>query len=549
MISSTRASSTATSPGLAATAAPAADAARSGVRTSTVLIYLTLAVVALIPGLLIKLGIWLDHPLIGDGLKSLRASLDDIRFGSGVRFWFGVSGATMMGLLLFYPLRKVFAGGRWLGRIGGWFHWHIVFGIAGPVLILYHSNFGHGSSNANAALWSMLTIAASGIAGHFIYAGVSATFYALKQSARAELDELTGALKRFDALPVARQRLVEDLETFDTDLLTPRQGVLASLAARLRMERQRSALAHAVSVHIAQCADHMGLDDSEHEQLRLLIGGHFGGYIHFARQASSRSIREQLWARWRMFHLPVFLLMVVAAALHIWAVWDIDGPSNQAAATVGDPAPVATRPVPAPKGLDVKRVATQKVDRDPAEPKLIVAPKLVQRSAPLPGVKPAEDIRAEPKLVSPPKPVAAVEAVRPVTKAEVKPAVKPEIKPEIKDVYAELERRIQDPPQEAPMALGLPKPRTLAEQIAVLKVKQAAKQFAHSEVETGFALTGHHLKADCASCHSKPLQETRSSEPRQCIACHKQDDVHRGRRPNCANCHTTNNWNERIRKR
>ena len=54
----------------------------------------------------------------------------------------------MMALLLLYPLRKLFPGGRWLGRISSWFHWHIAFGIGGPVLILYHCNFGLGGSNA-----------------------------------------------------------------------------------------------------------------------------------------------------------------------------------------------------------------------------------------------------------------------------------------------------------------------------------------------------------------------------------------------------------------
>ena len=31
-----------------------------------------------------------------------------------------------------------------------------------------------------------------------------------------------------------------------------------------------------------------------------------------------------------------------------------------------------------------------------------------------------------------------------------------------------------------------------------------------------------------------------------CIACHKGDDIHRGRRPACAQCHTTNRFSERL---
>ncbi len=98
------------------------------------------------------------------------------------------------------------------------------------------------------------------------------------------------------------------------------------------------------------------------------------------------------------------------------------------------------------------------------------------------------------------------------------------------------------------MGLGGAKPRTLAEQLADLKAKKIARQFAHSDAETGFALTGKHQKVDCANCHKVPLKEARSTSPRQCLDCHKKDDVHRGRRPDCASCHTTNRWSE-IKRR
>ena len=125
------------------------------------------------------------------------------------------------------------------------------------------------------------------------------------------------------------------------------------------------------------------------------------------------------------------------------------------------------------------------------------------------------------------------------------PSVQRQSEQDLKQVYSELQRKTET----APMGLGAPKPRTLAEQIATLKAKQKAGEFAHSNMETGFALTGKHLKADCADCHTAPLKETRQASVRQCIACHKSDDVHRGRRPDCAQCHTTNRWSERIRKR
>ena len=96
------------------------------------------------------------------------------------------------------------------------------------------------------------------------------------------------------------------------------------------------------------------------------------------------------------------------------------------------------------------------------------------------------------------------------------------------------------------MALG--KPRSLEEQIATLKAKMRTREFKHSDAETGFALTGKHTRADCTDCHTAPLKEVRSESPRQCVACHKKDDVHKGRRPVCVDCHTTNSFRDRKKR-
>jgi hypothetical protein len=102
---------------------------------------------------------------------------------------------------------------------------------------------------------------------------------------------------------------------------------------------------------------------------------------------------------------------------------------------------------------------------------------------------------------------------------------------------------------EGAMSLGGPKPRTLAEQVALLKSRQATGQFAHSLAETGFAHTGKHQKVECVLCHAKPLRLERSENPRACVDCHKSDDVHKGRQSDCASCHTANRWSEIVKRR
>jgi hypothetical protein len=62
--------------------------------------------------------------------------------------------------------------------------------------------------------------------------------------------------------------------------------------------------------------------------------------------------------------------------------------------------------------------------------------------------------------------------------------------------------------------------------------------FDHDKTE--FPLTNKHREVSCAACHAG---ERYKGTPKQCVACHMPDDVHRGSQgPQCANCHTTADW-------
>ena len=613
--------------GPAASSVAGSGALQPGARSSIVLAYIAAALLALVPGVLLKLGIdGSGTPLVAAALAVLGTALDDITFGSGLRFWLGVSGASMMGLLLLYPVRKALARRRGIGSIGGWFHVHIVIGLLGPVLILYHCNFGHGSANSNVALWTMLVVAVSGIAGFFVYGRVSRGFYLTAEQARRHRDGLLAALPEAGDALAWKDNLVGELETFEAELLAPRRGFLACLRARLKVERTRRILAHEIAWFVDECARRQGSAAIDPRRRKAAIGGHLRAYFALARSAASRSLLEQLWARWRLFHLPVFLVMVIAVVLHVLAVWGMEKPAPESArpilkaeasagtaktrddieqilrgdAQVPDASPphlTADATPPRASGIAVLSVKPQVVpvqrdtiEREPVGPPVqshavATAPpppiEPVARSEPAPkplvrqaevAAKPVGEFIAPAKPVTrppvatvvsppapavpapvaapppPPKPVALAAPPPPPAGTLAAPPQQssaPPAQTDIKAVYSELERRTETPP----MALGGAKPRSLAEQIALLKEKRAAGEFAHSQAETGFALTGRHLKVDCASCHTKRLSETPQSEPRQCVACHKNDDPHKGRRPNCVECHTANRWSQIIKRK
>ena len=63
---------------------------------------------------------------------------------SGVGYWLGIAGSSLMLLLLLYPLRKRMRSLRALGTVTFWFQAHMILGVLGPVLVLWHANFSLG---------------------------------------------------------------------------------------------------------------------------------------------------------------------------------------------------------------------------------------------------------------------------------------------------------------------------------------------------------------------------------------------------------------------
>ena len=79
---------------------------------------------------------------------------------------FSALSASLMLFLLLYPAGKKWKFMQRIGLTRHWFRIHIVLGLVGPLLVLYHCNFKLGSTNSTVALTSMLVVAVSGIIGN-----------------------------------------------------------------------------------------------------------------------------------------------------------------------------------------------------------------------------------------------------------------------------------------------------------------------------------------------------------------------------------------------
>jgi len=305
--------------------------------------YVCLVLALLVPGLGLRLqtvfGLEASAPQF---LGPLQSELGRITFGSGLRFWLGVAGTGMMAALLLYAARKRMSAARRLGSVGGWFHAHILLGLLGPLLILYHCNFGLGALNANVALLSMLVIMASGFLGYYVYLHINTHFYTEKRQARAILDGLVAELRQLGSGLPAERRLIAELEAFETRMLTPRQGLCARLAALVSVRGQTRKICQDAQWLVAALAHEQNWQHAAQLDAWQEVGRDLSRYFAAVRVAARRSLYEQLFALWRPMHVPLFAVMIIATIAHVIAVWDLDGePATVAGQITANAAPGA----------------------------------------------------------------------------------------------------------------------------------------------------------------------------------------------------------------
>jgi len=230
---------------------------------------------------------------------------------SGAGYLLGIIGATMMLLLLLYPLRKHNRYLRKMGPVKYWFRLHMLFGVTGPVLILFHSGFQLGSLNSSIALFSMLLVAGSGLIGRYFYIRIHHGLYGRK----ATLEELQ---QHSDLL---RQSLSENLQAtpgildrikrFEAHII-PRSGNLIGSLWKL--------LSVGIQTRLLFLIFRITADSSLTPSGKRQLVRHIGAHLSSIRKLAEFHFYERLFSIWHIVHLPLFLMLILTGVVHVIAV-------------------------------------------------------------------------------------------------------------------------------------------------------------------------------------------------------------------------------------
>lgn len=243
---------------------------------------------------------------------------------TGLGYWLGIAGLTSVGLLLIYPFRKRIPVLRAIGTVPFWFSTHMLLGVAGPILILYHSNFSLGSLNSTIALFSMLIVAASGVVGRFLYVRIHRDMAGRKAEARTIIASAALQRQSLQQMFGMHQDWIDDLEDVEERLQTRPASVFHATWRAMMVSNAVTATQKAMRKQMRKAVASVSRKDrSRRSKLKKRakeIGRTIDAYSRTVKDASRLSVYERLFALWHVFHLPLFFLMLIAAIIHVVAV-------------------------------------------------------------------------------------------------------------------------------------------------------------------------------------------------------------------------------------
>jgi hypothetical protein len=244
--------------------------------------------------------------------------------GDDMGYWIGVTGAVMMLLLLLYPLRKHLRFAHRWGNIRFWFWLHVVLGVLGPLLILLHSNFKTSSLNAAVALYAMLLVAGSGVAGRFIFLhinrGLQGEQAGLQDVVRRAGMDREDAHSRLAFAPGVEQRLKD----FEQREIQPKTGLLSTARAVfwvpvLQWLTYRKCVAE-LDALLPKMAASQRWSKEDLKRRRHRSKKMVDRYLNSVVRVAQYSAYSFLFSLWHVAHIPFVYVLVLTALVHVYAV-------------------------------------------------------------------------------------------------------------------------------------------------------------------------------------------------------------------------------------
>ena len=240
---------------------------------------------------------------------------------SGMGRWMGYLGAGMMVVAALYTLRLHLPGLRRVGNAKTWFDFHVVFGIAGPILSLLHTNLHVFSLYWVTALWwAVLAVVLTGLVGRYLYTMVPRLEAATERDKKQLDDGIKIAADQWASMTTTANVLQHFLKAQEKTAERERaSGGLGGLGLFWWLLRSRLREAQA-----ATALRYRLLGQMKNAKLRTTAIELMRQRARVERKTKLLGVAKPLLARWRALHIGItvvmFVLLVAHVAISIWAM-------------------------------------------------------------------------------------------------------------------------------------------------------------------------------------------------------------------------------------
>lgn len=180
----------------------------------------------------------------------------------------------------------------------------MILGLVGPVVIIFHSGFKLGSFNSSVAFFCTLIVASSGLLGRYWYQRIHHGLYGSK----VRFEEFSAGEKLSDLLSggpgVTDAHIGHEFQEVEAELTQLHTGINRSLGFYRKMKKRIGRLGREVT--------RSDLGSAEKAQINKRLKN--------LRSICSLGINEILFSYWHVFHIPLLVMLILSALIHIAAV-------------------------------------------------------------------------------------------------------------------------------------------------------------------------------------------------------------------------------------
>lgn len=233
--------------------------------------------------------------------------------GEGLGYNLGLAGGLMMLTLLLYSARKHLTFMQKLGKLKYWFRIHMMLGVIGPILIIFHTTFRLGSLNATIAFYCMLLVAASGLIGRFVYTRIHKGLYGSRSTLKEAYEDLANSQGDINSKLHFFPKVEERIKSFEFEALEKKRGFLAGIWFFLSFDMRRMLIAWRCKryIHLKLGSGKQDLADEATAMIRQ--------YLAQIQTVAQFKKFEQIFSAWHVLHIPLMYMMFATAIFHV--IW------------------------------------------------------------------------------------------------------------------------------------------------------------------------------------------------------------------------------------